>query len=171
MPKMAQICQFCLRSGMLCPKCQKKVESGEVTQLDLKIARLLLSMEKEFPVLQEVTLYGAVNAEETLAIIVDKGDVARMLSYGGKIIREIGKKVGKIVRVVEHGVSPRKFIEDLFAPLTVVAINKIWLPDGTTETRVILDRRSGKLSKQRVKSLKEIAKKVQGLTLRVEYSN
>jgi len=156
---------------MLCPKCQKKVESGEVTQLDLKIARLLLSMEKEFPVLQEVTFYGAVNAKETLAIIVDKGDVARMLSYGGKIIREIGKKVGKIVRVVEHGVSSRKFIEDLFAPLTVVAINKIWLPDGTTETRVILDRRSGKLSKQRVESLKEIAKKVQGLTLRVEYSN
>ena len=171
MPKMAQICQFCLMSGMLCPKCQKKVESGEVTQLDLKIARLLLSMEKEFPVLQEVTFYGAVNAKETLAIIVDKGDVARMLSYGGKIIREIGKKVGKIVRVVEHGVSSRKFIEDLFAPLTVVAINKIWLPDGTTETRVILDRRSGKLSKQRVESLKEIAKKVQGLTLRVEYSN
>ena len=171
MPKMAQICQFCLRSGMLCPKCQKKVESGEVTQLDLKIARLLLSMEKEFPVLQEVTFYGAVNAKETLAIIVDKGDVARMLSYGGKIIREIGKKVGKIVRVVEHGVSSRKFIEDLFAPLTVVAINKIWLPDGTTETRVILDRRSGKLSKQRVESLKEIAIKVQGLTLRVEYSN
>ena len=101
---------------MLCPKCQKKVESGEVTQLDLKIARLLLSMEKEFPILQEVTLYGAVNTEETLAIIVGKGDVARMLSYGGKIIREVGKKVGKIVRVVEHGVSPRKFIEDLSPP-------------------------------------------------------
>ena len=171
MPKMAQICQFCLMSGMLCPKCQKKVESGEVTQLDLKIARLLLSMENEFPILQEVTLYGAVNAGGTLAIIVGRGDVARMLSYGGKIIKEIGKRTGKTVRVLEHGVGSRKFIEDLFAPISIVAINKIWLPDGTTETRVILNKRGGKISKQRIKALKEIARKVQGLTLRVEYAD
>ncbi|MEM2875664.1 MAG: hypothetical protein QXL67_01755 [Candidatus Bathyarchaeia archaeon] len=169
---MAQICQFCLVSGILCSKCQEKLDSGEVTQLDLKIARLLLSMENEFPVLQNITLYGVVNADETLAIVVGKGDIARMLSYGGKIIKEIGEKTGKTIRVLEHSVSPRKFIEDLFAPLNVVAINKIWLPDGTTETRVILNGKSKKsLSKQKVKALKEIAKKVQGLTLRVEYSS
>lgn len=170
MPKMPQVCQFCLMSGMLCSKCQSKLDSGEITALDLKIGRMLLSIEKDYPILQDVTFYGAVNADNTLALIVGKGDVARMLSYGGKIVKEISRLTGKNIRILEHGVDVRKFLEDLFAPLSVVTINKIWLPDGTVETRVILDRRSGKISKQRMKALKEIAKKVQGITLRIEFT-
>jgi len=146
------------------------LDSGEITALDLKIGRMLLSIEKDYPILQDVTFYGAVNADNTLALIVGKGDVARMLSYGGKIVKEISKLTGKNIRILEHGVDVRKFLEDLFAPLSVVTINKIWLPDGTVETRVILDRRSGKISKQRMKALKEIAKKVQGITLRIEFT-
>ncbi|MDH5624249.1 MAG: transcription elongation factor NusA, partial [Candidatus Bathyarchaeota archaeon] len=75
---------------------------------------------------------------------------------------------GKTIRVLEHGVDDRKFLEDLFIPLRILTINTIWLPDGTTETRVILSR--GRRRTPNVKALKQIAQNVRGITLRVEFS-
>lgn len=165
------LCSFCLKSGILCQKCSAKLRSGEVSELDLKIARLLLSLEKRYPSLQNVYFYKAIDAGGTLAIVVGKGDVARLLGYGGKIVKALGEKTGKSVRVLEHGVGDRKFLEDLFAPLGIVTINTIWLPDKTTETRVILRRRRGRQPRLNVKALKEIASKVRNITLRVEFAD
>jgi len=164
----AALCNFCLKSGILCSKCQGKLKSGEVSQVDFEIARLLLSLEEKYPPLQDVYFHKAVEANGVLAIVVKRGDVPRLLGYGGKIIRALGEKTGKTIRVLEHGVDDRKFLEDLFVPLRILTINTIWLPDGTTETRVILRR--GRRRTPNVKALKKIAQKVRGMTLRVEFS-
>jgi len=166
----AALCNFCLKSGILCSKCQGKLKSGEVSEADFEIARLLLSLEEKYPSLQNVYFQRAVEANGVLAIVVKRGDVPRLLGYGGKIIKALGQKTGKRIRVLEHGVDDRKFLEDLFVPLRILTINTIWLPDGTTETRVILRRRGRKRIPINVKALKEIAQKVRGITLRVEFS-
>ncbi|MEM1565610.1 MAG: hypothetical protein QW510_00780 [Candidatus Bathyarchaeia archaeon] len=165
------LCSFCLKSGILCQKCSEKIKSGEVSELDLKVARLLLSLEESYPSLQNVTFHRAVEAGKTLAILVGKGDVPRLLSYGGKIVKALSEKTGKTIRVLENGVDDRKFLEDLFAPLSIVTINTIWLPDGTTETRVILRRKGGRQPPFDVKALKEIARKIRNMTLRVEFTD
>ena len=84
-----ELCSFCLKSGMLCQKCSAKVKAGEITDLDLRIARLLLNMEDKYPTLQNVCFYKAVEVEKTLAILVGHGDVPRLLGYGGKIIKAL----------------------------------------------------------------------------------
>jgi transcription antitermination factor NusA-like protein len=161
------LCNFCLKSGILCSKCQGKLKSGKVSEVDFTIARLLLSLEEQYPTLQDVTFHKAVEADKILAILVDKGDVPRLLSHGGKIVRALGEKTGKTIRILEHGVTERKFLEDLFVPLSILTINKIWLPDGTTETRVIL--RLGRRKRiPNMNASKEIAQKLRGMTLRIE---
>jgi len=165
------LCSFCLKSGILCQKCSARVKSGEISEQDLKIARLLLSLEEKYPSLQNVHFHKALDAGNTIAVLVGSGDVPRLLGYGGKIIKALGEETGKSVRVLEYGVDERKFLEDLFAPLSIVTINTIWLPDGSTETRAILRRRRGANPPFDVKALKEIALKVRGMTLRVEYSD
>jgi transcription antitermination factor NusA-like protein len=165
------LCSFCLKSGMLCQKCLAKLESGEVTELDLKVARILLSMEAKFPSLQNVNFHRAIDADNTLAIIVGQGDVPRLLGYGGKIIRTLGEETGKNVRVLESDVSERKFLEDLFAPLSIVTVNTIWLPDGTTETRVILRRKRRGITPAEANALKEITRQVRNIVLRVEFAD
>ena len=165
------LCNFCLKSGILCQKCLAKVKSGEISKLDLKIALLLLSLEEEYPSLQNAYFHKSVDVDKTLAVIVGRGDVPRLLGYGGKIVKTLGAKVGKAIRVLEYGVDDRKFLEDLFAPLSIVAINTIWLPDGTTETRVILRKRRGRQPPFNVKALKRIARKVHNMTLRVEFAD
>jgi transcription antitermination factor NusA-like protein len=128
-----------------------------------------LSLEEEYPSLQDVYFHKAVEANGVLAVIVGQGDVGNLLAYGGKIVRTIGKKMGKRIRVLEYGADDKKFLEDLFAPLSVITINTIWLPDGTTETRVILKRRR-RAPSLNLKALKEIAQKVREMTLRVEFA-
>ena len=164
------LCNFCLKSGILCSKCQGKLKSGKVSEVDFKIARLLLSLEEKHPSLQEVRFHKAVESDRVLAILVNKGDVPRLLSHGGKIVRAIGEKTGKTIRILEYGVTERKFLEDLVVPLSILTINTIWLPDGTTETRVILKRGGRKRLPVNVKSWRDIAQKVRGMTLRVEFA-
>jgi len=166
-----ELCSFCLKSGILCQKCSAKVKSGEISQIDLKIARLLLSLEEKYPSLQSVCFYKAIEAEKTLAIIVGHGDLPRLLGYSGKIIKTLSDETGKNVRVLEYGVDDRKFLEDLFIPFSILTINTIWLPDGTTETRVILKRKRGAQLPFDVKALKEIASKVRKMSLRVEIAD
>ena len=166
-----ELCSFCLKSGILCQKCSAKVKSGEISQIDLKIARLLLSLEEKYPSLQSVCFYKAIEVEKTLAIIVGHGDMPRLLGYSGKIIKALSDETGKNVRVLEYGVDDRKFLEDLFIPFSILTINTIWLPDGTTETRVILKRKRGAQLPFDLKALKEIASKVRKMSIRVEIAD
>ena len=155
---------------MLCPSCEAKVKSGEVTDLDIKVANILLNLEPKYPVLEDLYFHKAVEVDDVVVLLVNPQDVSKLLGYGGKIIRAVGEELGKKVRVLAHGVDERTFLEDLFAPATIVAINKIWLPDGTTETRVILSNKSRKLPLN-IESLKKIAKEIRGLSLCVEFES
>jgi len=128
-------------------------------------------LEEKYPSLQNVYFHRAFETDGTMAIVVGPGDVPRLLGYGGKIVRAIGDETGKNIRILEHGVDDRKFLEDLFAPLSIMTINTIWLPDGSTETRVILRRRRGSHPSIDVKALKEIAIRVRNITLRVEFAD
>jgi transcription antitermination factor NusA-like protein len=166
-----ELCSFCLKSGILCQKCSAKVKAGEISDLDLRIARLLLSLEEKYPSLQNVCFYKALDVEKTLAIIVGHGDVPRLLGYGGKIIKALSDESGKNVRILEQGVDDRKFLEDLFIPFSILTINTIWLPDGTTETRVILKRKRGAQLPFDLNALKEIARKVRKMSIRVEFAD
>lgn len=164
------LCNFCLKSGILCPSCQRKLRSGEISEMDLKIARMLTSLETEHPSLQDVYFHKAVETKNLLAIVVGQGDMPRFLSYGGKILKELRTNLRKRIRILEDGTNDRKFLEDLFAPLSIITINRIWLPDGSTETRVILRKRGRKAPQINLESLKKIAKTLRGLTLRVEFT-
>ena len=156
---------------MLCQKCLAKLESGEVSKLDLTVARLLLSLEEKFPSLQNVYFHKVIETDRTLAVIVGSGDVPRLLGSGGKIIKTLSEETGKRIRILENGADERKFLEDLFAPLSIMTVNTIWVPDGTTETRVILRRRRGMHQPFDVDALKEIARKVRNMILRVEFAD
>ncbi len=156
---------------MLCQKCSAKVKTGEITDLDLKIARQLLLLEEKYPSLQNVTFYKAIDANKTLALIVGHGDVPRLLGYGGKIIKALSEETNRSVRILENGVDDRKFLEDLFTPLSILTINTIWLPDGTTETRVILRRKRGAQLPFDLSAVKEIARSIRKMSLRVEFAD
>jgi transcription antitermination factor NusA-like protein len=162
------LCNICIRSGILCPRCQEKITSGETSETDIRIARILLSLEDKHTCLQKIDFYKAYEADNVLAIIVGSGDSKHFHGEGRNIIRDIAEKTGKRIRVFENRGNPRAFLEELFAPVAITTINKIWLPDGTQETRVVLPGRSRRLP-LRSEVMKELAKEIKGITLRIAF--
>jgi len=166
-----QLCEFCLRSGMLCSKCQEKVRKGEVNDLYMKVAQYLLDVENKYPALQKARLDKTFETGGFLVLVVGRGDRNKFMTDGGKLTRDVGDSFGRRVLVIEDGVNDRGFLEDLFSSQHIVTINIIWLPDGTTETRIVLQGRGARrLSKKRIKALTDIAKEVRKMDLRVEYA-
>ena len=162
------LCNFCIKSGILCQRCQDKVRKGEVSETDINIAKLLFNLENKYPTLQKISLYKTYDVDGVIAIILGKGDLHRLLSGGGGILRALTEKTHKKIRILEKQGSTREFFEDLFAPAAITSINTIWLPDGSTETRVILSGRSRRLPLKN-KVIKELAKKARGITLRIAF--
>jgi transcription antitermination factor NusA-like protein len=155
---------------MLCSKCQTKVNSGEVSKQYIDVAKKLLSMENQYQILQKVRLDNVIDVGGVLVLVVGKGGNARLNSYP-KLTRDLGNVFNKRVLVIESEVKDRKFLEDLFASQHIMTINIIWLPDGSTETRVVLQGRGARrLSKKRLQALIKVAKEVRNMDLRVEYA-
>ena len=84
-----QICEFCLKSGMLCSKCQAKVQSGEVSEQYMEVAKTLLSMENQNQFLQKTRLENVLDAGGFLVLVVGKGDSAKFNS-APKLVRDLG---------------------------------------------------------------------------------
>lgn len=166
-----QLCEFCLKSGILCPKCLDKVRSNQVSDLDIKVARLLLEVEKKYPQIQNVSFYKVYEVGGIYAIVFDRGSMAYLKGYERQIIHEIQSKIGSKVKLFERGGGLRKFLEDLFSPIPILTINTIWLPDGSIENRVVLARRKGGRLPFDLKTLNELAEKVKKVKLRIEFES
>ena len=160
---------FCVKSGILCRRCEEKLEKGLITELDLKVIKKIVEIEKDHPVLQDVTYHRSVEAEDMIAILVDKKDLPRLLGGGAKVVKELGESFGKRVKLISFGGDDRAFLEDLFSPLSIFTINTVWIPDGSTETKVILTGRRPWKMPIDLDMVQKIAKDMRGMTLRIEF--
>ena len=158
-----------MKSGILCRRCEEKVEKGQVTELDLKVIRRIVELEKDNPILQDVTYHRAVEADGVMAVLVDKKDMPKLLGGGAKIVKDLGDTFGKRVKLISYGGDDREFLEDLFSPLSILTINTVWIPDGTQETKVILTGREPRRMPVELEKVRKIAQELKGMTLRVEF--
>jgi transcription antitermination factor NusA-like protein len=145
------------------------MEKGQITDLDLKIIRLLTELEKENPALQDVTYHKAVEAENNVVILVDRRDMGKILSGGAKTVHAISDSVGKKVKILSYGGDDRQFLEDLLSPLSILTLNTIWIPDGSTETKAIISGREPRRMPVDLATVKGLAKEIRNMSLRIEF--
>jgi len=125
---------------VLCSKDQKRLEEGEISELDVDIAHeLVMLKEKKFPQLDRLSFKKAVRINNNTFLLVQNStsiekrvllQVAKMLSSKG---------YGK-VRFIEQLPDIRDLIEQILYPVRVQGVDIIWLPDGTSEYNVRVNR-------------------------------
>ncbi|RLE57380.1 MAG: transcription elongation factor NusA [Thermoprotei archaeon] len=148
------LCTFCLRTGVLCPRCESLVRSGQVTERDMEVMKVLLDLENQFPQLRDSEYVRCVESDRVLVVLLRglRGISRSLLMKLNKVLED---KLGKMVRVVDVATSFREGIEQLVMPLAVLGVNVVWFPDGTSETviRVAREARRSIFSPRELESL------------------
>jgi transcription antitermination factor NusA-like protein len=152
---------------MYCSTCREKIERGEVTPLDLEVAKHLLELESRFPNLKDAEFRGAIEANSLIIIVVGPGDISNFIGPKGKIVKVLSDTLKKKVRVVEGASTTKKTIEDILSPVGVLGVNTIWLPDGTLEKKVRIKRVDSRRLPSSVPNLENIVYKITKEKIRI----
>lgn len=156
------MCEFDLRSGALCPSCQKKLERGEVTRLDIEVLTALIDLN--LPFLSQAEYAGSIRQRNKIFVFIR--NVEASLQEFMELSVQLSRRLRTLVRVLRDHRSFNAFLAELLAPAKIYSINVVWLPDGSEETIVSVDDLS-KLQLQ-VDEVVEIVKGLKGKTVRIE---
>ncbi|MGP8023148.1 MAG: transcription elongation factor NusA [Methanobacterium sp.] len=125
------VCDVCLKSGMLCQGCENKLKSGEITQMDLDIAKLLYKLGEG-----KIGFKKTIEIGDTVIIVTDKEQVGKLIGKSGKIVREISRSIEKKVRVVGENSDLRSVARDILAPARLSGINIVYGKEGRKKYKI-----------------------------------
>jgi transcription antitermination factor NusA-like protein len=161
------ICSFDAKSGVLCSKCEAKLQSGGITPDDVDASIKLTKMADRNSDINKFTLARGARVDGDFVLVLRSPDVSALRSNSGladKIESEFGQKVW----FVESEASDRRLVENLLHPVKVSSVNQFWLPDGSKLTKVVAAG-SAQKSRVNIEKIQKIAKAVRDIELLVEF--
>jgi len=132
----APICEVCLKSGILCPGCQQKLDNGEVSELDVKISRGLYKASLRTKEIRNITFEKSMVVDRLAILIVGKDDVPVLMAKGGKVLKSISNQIKMKVRVLGNLSDPRTVANDIIRPARLLGVNTVFAVDGSTKYKI-----------------------------------
>jgi len=127
------ICDMCASSGVLCNGCQKKLDDGRISDLDVAVSRFLAH--------QDISGYERLKeAENGVFLFAERALVPKIIGYSGKTVKELSKRLGKRVIVIEDDASLNEMIDAVVRPSKAVALNTVYKGDGSESLKVVLSQ-------------------------------
>ena len=131
------VCDSDLKSGELCPACEKKIADGRITRLDFEVALILYKINDRYNI-SNASFYKAIDLGRVV-LILTRGEVGLLIGKQGKIVSEISSSLGKKVRIAEATGDVKKTIADIITPARLLGINHAF-HDGKEITKVRIAR-------------------------------
>jgi len=158
-------CEFCVRSRVLCQKCQLLIDEGKYDWLDVDVAESLLKLSRRFN-LSEVEYIKSYEIEGFIVVVLKN---IKRISRGAfiQLERELSSILGKQVKIVEYG-NKNEIIAQLVSPAKLLTISTSWLPDGTSETVVKIPQRELKRLPMGLERLQEILRRVADSSIKID---
>ncbi|MFL6409334.1 MAG: transcription elongation factor NusA [Nitrososphaeraceae archaeon] len=165
------ICTFDAKTAILCTKCETKLRSGQLTDADIEGAIKITKLAERNQDISKFTMTSATKVDEDFIIALYGSDIS-MIRTNSSLSKKFEDEFQSKVWFVEADASDKRFIENLFFPIKVIAVNTIWLTDGSKLTKAILSA-SDKIEAQHpnIEKVKQIANKIRNIELLVEFEN
>ena len=167
------ICTFDAKTAMLCAKCVTKLRAGQLTDADIEGAIKITKLAERNQDISKFTMTSASKVDEDFIIALSGADIGTIWS-NPTLLMKFEDEFHSKVWFVEAQATDKRFIENLFFPTKVLAVNILWLPDGSKLTKVIISA-SDKIEPQQqhpnIEKIKQIAKKIRNIELLVEFEN
>ncbi|ASA77181.1 MULTISPECIES: KH domain-containing protein [Thermococcus] len=167
----APICEVCLKTDdILCPADEKKLQDGVISELDVKVARLLYKLIGDV----DMEFKKAVEAGDLIVIVVGEGDVPITIGKGGKNIKALMRELGKRIRVIEavevKGTDDvKKLATDLLYPAGVFGVNIVYKPGGGTYYKVLVLNRDRRKLPEKAEVLESILSQIAGEDVKINF--
>nr|MDO8114795.1 hypothetical protein [Candidatus Sigynarchaeota archaeon] len=152
-------CITCAKSdGMLCESCQQRLESGELSDLDLDISEILLEIEETNPDsrLAEASFYKSIELDKLVILVIGKGETDVFKPFIKKLQKELQLPRIEFIEKAKGSVDLKSIINDFVQPGKLLSINTIFLPTGDTEYKARVQIRENDklpLSKKNIEKL------------------
>jgi CRISPR/Cas system type I-B associated protein Csh2 (Cas7 group RAMP superfamily) len=164
----APICNFCAKTGALCPEDSKKLKSGQITTLDVESSVKLTKLAEKDKIVDKLAFVKAIESNGEIVLLFGSGNL-KLLRSSPKTIEDINRLFGRKVWLFEADATDRKLMEEAFYPTRILTVNMVWLPDGSKLTKVILPYSRGAEEKLDEKAVKRVLKLLRGLDVMIEY--
>ncbi|MCK4286807.1 MAG: hypothetical protein KAX18_11420, partial [Candidatus Lokiarchaeota archaeon] len=129
----------CIKSGFLCNNCQARLDTGEISEFEIDLAKDLIKLEEEneeFAFLKDISFFKAIDFEDLIIIVVGRGDKLRINQSLIDWIKET-YEIDEIL-IVQNTKKPRPVVEALISPYKLKSLNEIFLATGDNQFRAIL---------------------------------
>jgi transcription antitermination factor NusA-like protein len=127
-------------NGILCPQCESKLGSGQLTKADVEAWIKLVQLSRKIPQIEKFTLNACQESNGNYVLYLSSADIMT-IRQSRELYRILqGEFPGKIW-LIEEGCNNKKFIENMFFPIKILAINQVWELVGIRKTKVIVSGR------------------------------
>jgi transcription antitermination factor NusA-like protein len=162
------ICFFCAKSGVLCPRCQEKLDKGEVTEADVEVSKWFIDYEAKNPQLKDYVIHRTVKVPKMMIIMVSRGSGTNRALLA-KLSRQLSDEKRTNVRIVEKTSSIKGLLEQIVTPARVMGANTVWLPDGSWESTIRMPRSDMRKMPLDPKSAEEAIKILSGEIIHIVF--
>lgn len=119
----SKICDACMKSDIFCNSCQGRIDSGEVSKIELDVAKFLFGLKGKIKSLEDARILKIINGH-AIIIITEKGSAAKIVGKQGSVVKLLAKHFGRPIRVVEAD-DAKSFINSLIIPASA-AVNVVY---------------------------------------------
>jgi transcription antitermination factor NusA-like protein len=165
------ICTFDAKTAILCTKCETRLRLGHLTDMGIEGAIKITKLAERNQDINKFTMTAASRVDKDFIIALSGSDISTIRSNSA-LLKKFEDEFQSKVWFVEAEATDRRFIENLFFPAKVLAVNMIWLPDGSKLTKAIISS-SNKFQSQQpnIEKIKQIAREIRNIELLVEFEN
>ncbi len=157
--------RICIKSGILCPRCQRLVDRGVVNKYEIPIMKELIDLEERvFKELRKGKYKKAYQSGDLIIIVVEGINDPKALDRAGK---ELTRRLNAKVKIVEHTGDIRRLVEQVVYPATLLGVNSLWLPDGSEQIIIRIYRRDQRFISGKKRHYEDILGQILGKPVRI----
>jgi len=139
------LCSVCLKSDFLCSGCSQKLLKGELTESIIDVSRTLFKLGEEIPSLKSATIHEIIPTSDSIVILTEEGDGAKVVGKNGKIVKLLAKKTGKSIRIIEKSPKFEEIVKSLVFPVKLLGVNTLFSKDGEKKKIMISQKDKGRI--------------------------
>ncbi len=160
--------KICVKTGVLCPRCQSLVDSGAYNDLDVKVMKALVEIERKYRTTW-LRFVKAYQIDDIVYVLLESRPGVPA-SLGADIRRHLDVEGVERVLVVEYRSDKRRLVEEVIAPYRVLGMEEAFLPDGGEVVIVKVPVEAKKLLNSiKGKYILKLAEKLLGKQVYIEF--